>query len=143
MNKAVKKTCKTEADRAKLARNLGCFNQVAKEIGDEYKGLAERYQRSIHLEDTKLKIPSACCNFYRFVANTLAAGKKKCTKEQVDYLRFFMESFSGDVLDLLCAGITLESDKCTKLVLPHKNVTAGMPNNDSFLPSLLVLLNGL
>ena len=75
--------------------------------------------------------------------NMLAIGKNKCSKEQVAYLKFFIESFSGDLLDLLCAGITLEGEKCKSIVLPPKNVTEGMPVHDSFIPALLTLINGL
>lgn len=143
MNKAVKKTCKTDADRDEMGKKLGCFNKLSKEIGDEYKELAKKYQRAIHLTDSKQKIPSACCCYFQTMKNLLEIGSRKCTREQVEYLKFFMESFSADVLDLLCAGLTLDGEKCRSLVLPHVNVTHGMPDNDSFFPALIVLLNGL
>jgi hypothetical protein len=143
MNKAIKKSCKNDESRKKLFQNLGCFNKVAKQIGKEYKDLGKLYQRSIHLEDRKQKIPSACCNFFNMKKNMLTVGATKCNKDQVEFLKFFVDSFSGDVLDLLCAGISLDGEKCKNLTLPHANVTQGMQDNDSFFPALIVLLNGL
>ena len=143
MNKAIKKTCKTEAERKKLGQNLGCFNKVKDQMSAEFNLLQENYQRSIFLTDNKKKIPSACCNFFATMKKVLEIGATQCTKDQVNYLKFFLESFSNDVLELLCAGITLESEKCKTLEIPPKNVTSSLVKNDSFMPALLVLLDGL
>ena len=137
ISRGVAKNC---ADRPHLAKMIGCFNQISGFIEQEYAIMQTRMQQGMLVVNRRLKILIVCCNYLRMHAHMLAEGAKFCSSDQVHFLNSFLEGFTSDAIELICSGITPDSEECTSLALPSVNLTTGMARHDVFLPTILLLL---
>lgn len=83
-----------------------------------------------------------CCRWFNFEAELDKVARGACSEEDAAYFKMFVHNFSNDIVELLCSGITIESDTCTNLVLPKEKIEV-TEKPISFIPSLLTVLVNL
>lgn len=142
-HKVIRKACKNQETRKELFENLSCFNPVASRMKKELDTFRLDMVRATFLQDNSQKITAACCSYFNRSMALSNTGRQVCDKGKTEYLNSFMRGFAGDVLDLICSGMTPESAKCTSLVLPPISVTKDVPYVDSFVPALLELMSSM
>jgi hypothetical protein len=139
--KSVKVACKTAADREILHKRLKCVTKIHPLMNEAVEVMTQKFVTILEV-DSKDRLPGVCCTFFKFKARLLTAAATKCPKVDVDYFQFFLDGFSGDVVDLLCNGLSHGSEKCTKTLekIPPVNNSTGFT---SFIPPLLLILDSL
>ena len=142
-NKVIRKTCKDQESRKELYENLSCFNPVATAMRKQLDLFRLDMVRATFLQDNSLKIVAACCTYFNRSTALTNTGRKVCDQRKTEYLDSFMRGFAGDILDLICFGMTPESQKCRSLVLPPVEVTNRVPYVESFVPALLELMSSM
>lgn len=142
-NKVIRKACKDRDSKRSLYENLSCFNPVADRMKKELDTFRLDMVRATFLQDSTTKITAACCTYFNRSTALTNTGRSVCDAQRTEYLDSFMRGFAGDVLDLICSGMTPESEKCRSLVLPPVDVTNDVPYVESFVPALLLLMSSM
>lgn len=120
---------------------MGCFNKASGEFDKDMATFSEDYRRVMSLRKEQ-KIHGICCRFLAFQERIIELAERTCNKTHSDYFARFLKDYSSDVGDLLCSGITTQSESCKKLVLPE-TVAGELEKTMSFIPPLLQILGQL
>lgn len=126
---------------AALWKNMGCFNKAITEFDKEMAKFSDDYRLVMKLPKQQ-KITGICCRFLAFQERIIELSKKTCDQSRSDYFAQFLKDYSSDVGDLLCSGITTQSESCKKLILPT-NGSQDLEKTMSFIPPLLQILSQL
>ena len=121
-----------------IGQRLGCNERNVTYSNEQMALLISRF-RQIPSMDTALKLPTVCCMYYRFETAITDISEQVCSKSDVDYYLTFVNNFSSDVLDLLCAQTKRDSNYCKTVKLPNEPLEG--ENSDSLVPPLLVVLD--
>ena len=124
-----------------LWKKMGCFNKAIQEFDKEMATFSEDYRRVMSLPKHQ-KIHGICCRFLAFQERIIELAKRTCDQTHSDYFARFLKDYSSDVGDLLCSGITTESESCKKLILTEA-VSDQLEKTMSFIPPLLLILGQL
>lgn len=110
------------------------LNQAFGQLIDDYHHVAKM--------DSKVLLNGVCCKWFQLEAELGKQANEICSEEDAKYFKSFVHNFSNDIVELLCAGITMESVKCTELVLPEDKIKVD-DKPVSFIPGLLEVLVSL
>ena len=147
MGRTVRKACKTAREKETLFTRMSCINKVGYQVDMLMANLTHTFMQVLKMSDSKDKLPGVCCLFFRYREDVSKAALKVCPKIDVDYFLSFMDGFSEDTVNLLCAGLVHGSQKCQQAVnkiptLSQRSLRA-KPEFSSFIPPLLLILNSL
>lgn len=132
-----------DATLSVLWKRMGCFNKAIHDFDREMGTFSDDYRRVMSLPKEQ-KITGICCRFLAFQERIFGLANKTCDQTHSDYFANFLKDYSSDVGDLLCAGITAQSESCKKLILPEKETgSQQLEKTMSFIPPLIQILSQL
>lgn len=120
---------------------MKCLNDKIPELNKIFDGLISDYHHVAKM-DSKIMLNGVCCRWFDFESELDKVAKDSCSEEDAAYFKTFVHNFSNDIVELLCSGITVGSDTCTKLVLPEEKIEV-TEEPISFIPGLLTILVNL
>ncbi|XP_027194078.2 uncharacterized protein LOC113788821 [Dermatophagoides pteronyssinus] len=130
-----------------LKKNPGFYQNIL------LKNLTETLYRISLEKRQKLKFPMICCNSYRMKESMIGEMIKNCpnNRQAQNELNIWIDSYSGDLFNLICGDYTEDSDKCETLpsIQSISTTTMMMIDNNkklkwkSFIMVLVDLLNNL
>ncbi|KAH9408402.1 hypothetical protein TYRP_012075 [Tyrophagus putrescentiae] len=114
---------KTNKGYCTNVKRKNVFTSFGKCANTNKKGLEkifEQMNRDFHgiksFEDPKLRIPLACCNYFKFKQNVVNLLTGRCSDSNVREAETLIDGYAHDILQLLCGDYTEESDRCNKII---------------------------
>ena len=117
-----------------MNEEIPAMNKIFEEMINNYHHVAKM--------DSKVMLNGVCCKWFEFENDLVEISTHVCSEEDSKYFKTFVHNFSSDIVELLCSGITAESDTCNKLVLPKEKIEV-KEKPVSFVPGLLQVLVNL
>ncbi|XP_054155087.1 uncharacterized protein LOC128953613 [Oppia nitens] len=122
-----------------------CANNI-KHLGDAcMKTYIDDLQGIENFKDAKLKLPIACCNFYKMKQCILISveknGKPVCSDSNYQEIERIIDGYSYDVLQLICGEYTEDSDKCQSLLPKTPKKRSSQKSTRSLLPPFINILS--
>ncbi|KAI2804360.1 hypothetical protein BLOT_003342 [Blomia tropicalis] len=118
-----------------------CANKNKKSLDKFMNQMIVDYHGVRLYKDPKLRIPLACCNFYKFKDRLVTLLNKDCPNEAVEMERK-IDGYTQDGLNLLCGDYTEESDLCSKIINKTPKWTKSVTSK-AFVMPMVDIFNSL
>ena len=82
----------------------------------------------------------SCSEFYKLKACIIEKGSKYdvCTEKRLDVISRFIDSLTGNTVDILCTETEEGSDRCNKIVVPKRDRSVKRAKSFAF-PMIYIL----
>lgn len=84
-------------------------------------------------KDSKLRLPLACCSYYKFKHNLVEHIQQHCPT-QVTEMEALIDGYAHDILNLVCGEYTEDSDKCKTIVAKTPKWKKALESKNFVLP---------
>lgn len=79
---------------------------------DEFMDIMTREFHGIrNYRESKLRIPLACCSYFKFKRNVIDLVQQKCSNQATE-MEGLIDGYAHDILNLVCGDYSEDSDKC-------------------------------
>lgn len=141
-NSNIKALCNSQLGRKKALRMSRCLTRLGEEFRSIVDDMANDYRFVRREQDVKAKMALTCCAYHRFNARLTDKATSRCHRSGVEGIKTFLETISGDIMNLLCSSYTPEMPQCIEFA---SRVTSAKftpsDHTSSFIPPLLILID--
>ncbi|OTF77134.1 hypothetical protein BLA29_011233 [Euroglyphus maynei] len=136
-----KRICTNKKRRTSFLNLIECGREQIPIFADVLKNLTTDFHAIPTFKKQNLRIPLACCSYYKWKHVGVDKIVKLCptntaAHEEAENL---LESYSSDLLAVLCGDYTEESDKCEKIISKIPGWKKPLRWNNFILPMIEIL----